>query len=345
LLGLAVPGNGVDALINMLVEAHLETRRLGDEAANLDRIIQGISDKTIRITTVYQTADGPINVQRPGEVATNPLTNPIGGGGAYIDPLDPYGMFGGSQTSIQQPSQLNRYPGFASGGFTGHSPASRIAGVVHGGEYVMDATTTRAIGVANLDAIRQGVRGYDTGGTVGTVTTLTNGQDVLSMIESNTYLGLMETRRIVGYLDTLVTDEQATLAAIQALQGEMQDVGRSVSSAASGGVPMGGSDVTSGNASWYGGRTYIGTPNDTVSMFAGGGIAYRPSVFGEAGPEAAVPLPDGRTIPVTIKGGGRTVNVHAHYHAAAGNPNPSPQSLMAMKDAIRQTVRSELGGL
>jgi hypothetical protein len=36
--------------------------------------------------------------------------------------------------------------------------------------------------------------------------------------------------------------------------------------------------------------------------FAQGGIATSPSIFGEAGPEAAVPLPDGRTIPVTLSG-------------------------------------------
>jgi hypothetical protein len=42
----------------------------------------------------------------------------------------------------------------------------------------------------------------------------------------------------------------------------------------------------------------------TVDMpqFAKGGIATSASIFGEAGPEAAVPLPDGRTIPVTLSG-------------------------------------------
>jgi hypothetical protein len=34
--------------------------------------------------------------------------------------------------------------------------------------------------------------------------------------------------------------------------------------------------------------------------FAKGGIATEPAIFGEAGPEAAVPLPDGRRIPVVI---------------------------------------------
>jgi hypothetical protein len=36
--------------------------------------------------------------------------------------------------------------------------------------------------------------------------------------------------------------------------------------------------------------------------FAGGGVTNRPSIFGEAGPEAAVPLPDGRNIPVRLSG-------------------------------------------
>jgi hypothetical protein len=38
-----------------------------------------------------------------------------------------------------------------------------------------------------------------------------------------------------------------------------------------------------------------------VRKFSRGGIANKPSIFGEKGPEAAVPLPDGRTIPVTLK--------------------------------------------
>ena len=37
-----------------------------------------------------------------------------------------------------------------------------------------------------------------------------------------------------------------------------------------------------------------------IGLFAKGGVADEPSIFGEAGPEAAVPLPDGRTIPVTL---------------------------------------------
>lgn len=43
--------------------------------------------------------------------------------------------------------------------------------------------------------------------------------------------------------------------------------------------------------------------------FAKGGISDRPAIFGEAGPEAAVPLPDGRRIPVDLRGAGGRMSV------------------------------------
>lgn len=43
-----------------------------------------------------------------------------------------------------------------------------------------------------------------------------------------------------------------------------------------------------------------GMPEYTLEKFAKGGISNVPAIFGEAGAEAAVPLPDGRSIPVTL---------------------------------------------
>lgn len=48
----------------------------------------------------------------------------------------------------------------------------------------------------------------------------------------------------------------------------------------------------------------VGALTSALPKFAGGGISQGPSIFGEAGPEAAVPLPDGRRIPVQFQGGG-----------------------------------------
>ena len=57
--------------------------------------------------------------------------------------------------------------GFAAGGYTGHLPADRVAGFVHGREFVFDAASTARIGVANLEAMRAGISGYASGGFVG----------------------------------------------------------------------------------------------------------------------------------------------------------------------------------
>lgn len=46
--------------------------------------------------------------------------------------------------------------GFETGGYTGNVGTKEIAGVVHGQEYVFDAASTQRIGVANLEAIRNG---------------------------------------------------------------------------------------------------------------------------------------------------------------------------------------------
>lgn len=46
--------------------------------------------------------------------------------------------------------------GFEMGGYTGNVGTKEIAGVVHGQEYVFDAASTQRIGVANLEAIRNG---------------------------------------------------------------------------------------------------------------------------------------------------------------------------------------------
>ena len=55
-----------------------------------------------------------------------------------------------------------RTQGFMKGGYTGDLPTNAAAGIVHGQEFVFDAASTRAIGVDNLEAMRQGA-GYGSG--------------------------------------------------------------------------------------------------------------------------------------------------------------------------------------
>lgn len=46
--------------------------------------------------------------------------------------------------------------GFKSGGYTGNVPTGAVAGVVHGQEYVMNASTVKRVGVGNLEAMNRG---------------------------------------------------------------------------------------------------------------------------------------------------------------------------------------------
>lgn len=63
---------------------------------------------------------------------------------------------------------LTRLFGYSAGGFTGPGGQYEPAGVVHRGEYVMDAETVRrAGGPAAFDALRAQLKGYSRGGYVG----------------------------------------------------------------------------------------------------------------------------------------------------------------------------------
>jgi hypothetical protein len=76
--------------------------------------------------------------------------------------------------------------------------------------------------------------------------------------------------------------------------------------------------------------TQIDHVTSTYSYYAKGGIADDPtghSIFGEAGPEAAVPLPDGRTIPVTL------------YGAADNRESETVEELKKANAELRAAVR------
>ena len=129
--------------------------------------------------------------------------------------------------------------------------------------------------------------------------------------------------------------------------GGMFSMGSGSAAAAGGGAMAGDASAVSSFASMAATGGITG-PNSKVPVtghglvsfkaYAGGGIATAPqlSLFGEAGPEAYVPLPDGRTIPVTMKGGassaasttnesnttqnqgGHTVNIVINHSSSGG---------------------------
>ena len=85
----------------------------------------------------------------------------------------------------------------------------------------------------------------------------------------------------------------------------------------------------------------IGSSAFGLPGFAKGGITRGPSIAGEAGPEAVVPLPDGRSIPVMMSGTGTgnvVVNVDAKGTSVQGDSTRSN----ALGEAIGSAVRQEL---
>ena len=82
-----------------------------------------------------------------------------------------------------------------------------------------------------------------------------------------------------------------------------------------------------------------------LKRYAAGGIATSPqlAMFGEGSrPEAYVPLPDGRTIPVTMKGGGQMGNIVVNVDAGGTSVQGNQPDANKLGEALGAAVRAEL---
>lgn len=130
----------------------------------------------------------------------------------------------------------------------------------------------------------------------------------LARFEQERYNQAMDDMREVASagLGTLVDGLMEGKDAAELLNDVLNDVLKSLANLAQqmllnglfGGGSAGAGGLLSGLFGGAGPRT--GTSN----LFQHGGITRGPSIAGEAGPEAVVPLPDGRRIPVALQGGG-----------------------------------------
>ena len=78
-----------------------------------------------------------------------------------------------------------------------------------------------------------------------------------------------------------------------------------------------------------------------VQQFAEGGIATRPSIVGESGPEAVIPLSRGRSVPVEMKGGGKAVSVN--FHIRTNDAGSFRSSLVQNQEVISGIIKKALG--
>lgn len=86
-----------------------------------------------------------------------------------------------------------------------------------------------------------------------------------------------------------------------------------------------------------------------LPRFAKGGVSNSAAIFGEAGPEAAVPLPDGRRIPVDLRmpapavvGGGMTLNFAPNITLENGTLEGVQPAKSELIPLIQRVARNEL---
>lgn len=112
---------------------------------------------------------GFISDLRAGKTGAKALENALGkvadklieiGLNSIFDPKS--GGFGGIFGAI------GKILGFDEGGYTGDGGKMQPKGVVHGGEYVFSKAAVQKAGVANLDAMHRNLKGFASGGYVGT---------------------------------------------------------------------------------------------------------------------------------------------------------------------------------
>lgn len=124
----------------------------------VDAIVEGESFEGVLADIAKSIAKAALQAALFNE---GPLKDLFGGGGGLLSGLfggggGGKGLFSGSFTA-----------GFDEGGYTGDGGKMQPKGVVHGGEYVFSKAATQKAGVGNLDALHKQLKGFSSGGFVG----------------------------------------------------------------------------------------------------------------------------------------------------------------------------------
>lgn len=124
-------------------------------------------------------------------------------------------------------------------------------------------------------------------------------------------------------------------------------IGSALSSLFSGGGSSGGWDTTV--TPFAKGGVAANGKALNLPRFANGGVSRSAAIFGEAGPEAAVPLPDGRRIPVDLRvpnaasaGAAPNVTIAPVFNVQNGTPEGVDAMNRDTLPKIRQIVKAEI---
>lgn len=138
-LGLDEQGNELDRVNDRLGEnadAYDKASaavRVYEDSINSLSVTQSASERNSGTSGVYKTTSG----------AYDPGTD-------YVNTLNPYTYT--SLTTDALGNSINQF-GYADGGYTGDIPTNQVAGVVHGKEYVVNAKTTKDLGLNNQGGV------------------------------------------------------------------------------------------------------------------------------------------------------------------------------------------------
>lgn len=158
----------IDEISTKLATASAESAKLAEAQEKMRKKLEEIKDVSKDCTRTF--IDGMIQGKNATEAAGDAIMR-LGqrlldaGLDAIYDKM--FTVQGSKTSSGGFLGGIGKLFGFDEGGFTGNGGKNEPKGIVHAGEYVFSQDAVKAIGVENLEAMHNSLKGYSGGGLVG----------------------------------------------------------------------------------------------------------------------------------------------------------------------------------
>ena len=158
----------MDEISTKLATASAESAKLAEAQEKMRQRLEAVKDASKDCTRTF--IDGMIQGKNATEAAGDAIMR-LGqrlldaGLDAIYDKV--FTVQGSKTSSGGFLGGIGKLFGFDEGGFTGNGGKNDPAGIVHRGEYVFSQDAVKAIGVENLEAMHNQLKGYSNGGLVG----------------------------------------------------------------------------------------------------------------------------------------------------------------------------------
>ena len=158
----------MDEIATKLATATAESAKLAEAQEKMRQKLEAVKDASKDCTRTF--IDGMIQGKNATEAAGDAIMR-LGqrlldaGLDAIYDKM--FTVQGSKTSSGGFLGGIGKLFGFDEGGFTGNGGKNEPKGIVHAGEYVFSQDAVKAIGVENLEAMHNSLKGYSNGGLVG----------------------------------------------------------------------------------------------------------------------------------------------------------------------------------